>query len=141
MAKRALCVLLILNDSLLALDVQEHLEARGHSVVGSVSHINEAGAKLRQRPDAAIVDLSLSDDCRETIQTVRELHADGIAVLLMSGHSPLYLPEALRDVPLCVKPAPVQLVGAMLSDLCSLPTECRHVPAAEASPRVSAGTR
>lgn len=136
MAKRALRVVLILNDSLLSLDVQEHLETCGHSVVGSVPHIRESGDLLRQRPDAAIVDVSLSDECRETIQTVRKLHADGVAVLLMSGHSPLYLPEALRDIPLCVKPAPVQLIGAMLNDLCSLPAEYRpHVPAAEASPR------
>ncbi len=96
-------VLIVEDETLLALDLESTLEANGCTVVGTMGTISAALASIQQAaPDAAILDLNLNG---ESAVPVADALADrGVPFLFLTGYDRDHLPERHRAAPLIGKP-------------------------------------
>ena len=96
-------ILVVDDDSLLALDLEVFLEDEGSVVVGPAPSVAAALALIAaEPPDAAILDIDLGGQTSEPIAD--ELAARGVGFLFISGHSKAKLPAAHSHCQLLPKP-------------------------------------
>ena len=96
-------VLVVDDDSLLALDLEIFLGDEGCVVVGPAPSVEKALALIAaEPPDAAILDLDLGGSSSAPVaDALAALH---VGFLFISGHSHAMLPPAHADRQLLVKP-------------------------------------
>lgn len=96
-------ILVIEDEPLLAMDVESSLSAAGFGVIGPAGTIAEALPLLRdERPDLAVLDLNLGSEMVFAI--FDQLEAAGTPFIILSGHSPMMVPERYRTRPFLQKP-------------------------------------
>ena len=98
-------VLIVEDEALIGLTLADLLRDEGFLVAGPVGSRSEAVAALdRSRPDAVVLDLTLTDGVCGGL--VRELHARGVPFLVFSGHHRRegFDFPALQDAPWFEKP-------------------------------------
>jgi CheY-like chemotaxis protein len=111
-------VLLVEDDALCALDLSEHLEAAGWSVVGPAASVDQAMAAFRStRCDIAVLDINLGRDTSEPV--ARALSECSTPFVVVSGYSTEQLPCAYRDAPLLTKPVNPNALVAALTKMCT----------------------
>ncbi len=96
-------VLVVDDDSLLALDLEIFLQDEGCMVVGPAPTVDAALALIgAEPPDAAILDIDLGG--MNSAPIADALAAREVNFLFISGHSRSMLPEAHADRLLLAKP-------------------------------------
>jgi CheY-like chemotaxis protein len=96
-------VLVVDDDSLLALDLEVFLEGEGCVVVGPAPSVDAALALIAAAPpDAAILDLDLGGQTSAPVADA--LAAADVGFLFISGHSLSRLPTRHADRRLLAKP-------------------------------------
>jgi DNA-binding response OmpR family regulator len=98
-------ILIVEDDALLAIDVSQHLEHAGYSVMGPAGSAAKALDLLgAQSCDAAILDVHLGRE--ETSEPVaQELRSRGIPFVIVTAYSHEHLPEAYSGFVILTKPA------------------------------------
>ncbi len=72
--KQVIHVLIVEDESLVAVDIEEALIRAGFSISGIARNYDEAVRLIGQKPvDIAVVDVGLGDDIRDGVATAREL--------------------------------------------------------------------
>ena len=107
---RELSVMIVEDESLIALSLEDAFQDEGYRVSGIFSSSADAVAALvRASPDLAILDASLKDG--SCLQLARELQRRNIPFLIYSGRNAVeeHAPE-LGGVPWIDKPSPPELV-------------------------------
>lgn len=106
MADRSLagCRVLVIEDEfLIALDIEEILEALGCVAAGIVRDRDSAVDLARfVHIDAAVVDVFLHGDT--SLEVAAVLFARGVPVLLTTGADEQQIPSLFRDMPIVRKP-------------------------------------
>ena len=111
-------VLVVDDDSLLALDLEIFLQDEGCVVIGPAPTADAALALIAaERTDLAILDIDLNGDSSTPIADV--LAARGIDFLFVSGHSHSMLPAAHAGRQLLAKPWTEASLRAALMKLLS----------------------
>lgn len=100
----ALRVLVVEDETLIAMDIETMLTRLGCSVVGPVPTVARALALLdREEPDFAILDVNLGPERSTTV--AEALRERGVPFALATGYDGRKLPEkAFRDAPHLGKP-------------------------------------
>jgi CheY-like chemotaxis protein len=102
---RKLCILVVEDEYLIALDLARTLCELGAQVLGPVPSADEALHLIRERGeelDAAILDVNLGS---HTVYPVADhLRERGIRFVFATGYDAWTIPEAYGDVPRCDKP-------------------------------------
>jgi len=108
-------VLVLEDEALIALDLDSTLTDAGWKVIGPAGTLARARDLVAQvRPDLACLDLNLGTDTSHDF--ARELVADGVPVVFISGRDARALPEDLRNVPVLGKPIDEAALLRMLED-------------------------
>jgi len=98
-------VLVVEDETLVALILEDMLAELGHTVIGPISAVS-AGLEMAQRQDVdidiAILDLNLKG--ASSLPVANALKARGIPVVFSTGYGRNGLPEAFRDAPFLQKP-------------------------------------
>lgn len=95
-------ILVCEDEPIIALDIQIVLEEAGYAVLGPVRAVSEARAFCaREMPEAALLDVSLSDGT--TYDLAGDLLLAGVPVLFLSGRQ-VEKRASLADVPVIAKP-------------------------------------
>jgi len=96
-------VLIIEDESIVAMLLEDALADLGCSVVGIASRLDEAMGKVSSLAfDAAILDVNLNGF--QTYLVAEALTQRGIPFVLSTGYGTAGLPEVFQDVPLLGKP-------------------------------------
>ena len=96
-------VLIVEDDSLLAMLVEAQLEEFGCAVVGSAGRLGEAVDKARSLPvDVGLLDVNLAGEMSYPVAAV--LRARNVPVVFATGYGPSGLPPEWRSVPILTKP-------------------------------------
>ena len=105
-----LCLLVVEDEYFIAVDVCEILTRKGATVLGPVSSIAEAEAKVAQhRPDGAVLDVNLRG---ETVFGFADrLEAAGVPVLYVTGYDIAALPPDRRQAVVLGKPVDAALLA------------------------------
>ncbi|RVU05799.1 response regulator [Novosphingobium umbonatum] len=117
-------VLVLEDETLIAMQVEQHLQDAGYDVLGPAANVAEALELLeRERPDAALLDMNLRGE--KSTSVADALHGLGIPFLFCTGFADTEdLPPRLQSAKSLIKPiAPQELVEA----LCSLLAQPEHV--------------
>lgn len=103
-------ILVAEDESLIAFDLVEALEAAGCEVIGPVNQIDDVPRLAKsERPDGALLDVNLRG--RQIFDVLPELQRLGIKVVLTSGYDDATLfPPAYRGLPRMSKPFDQRLV-------------------------------
>lgn len=106
--------LLVLEDEvLIAWDIEAEMTARGWTVAGTASTIEQAIALARSEPlDAALLDVNLGKET--SFEAGRELHRRGVAVVFLTGYARDVLPEDLSEIAVQSKPISFDRLEAAL---------------------------
>ncbi len=97
-------ILLAEDEFIVAMELEQHFEARGFAVLGPAPSVAVALSLLaRQRPDVAVLDVNLQG---ERVTPVAEaLAAAGVPFLIVSGYGADHLTDAvLASAPRLSKP-------------------------------------
>ena len=124
---RALLILVVEDEALIALDLAETLEENGFQVLGPVATVLSALSLLNgQRPDAAVLDVNLAQGT--TAPVAHLLKSMGVPFLIASACSWDDLPneDVLRQAPKLGKPTSAVKLIASLNNLLSPTTEPPH---------------
>ena len=132
--KRRIARLLVVEDEpLVAFDTEHQLGEAGYEVVATVDRVADAIRILEQPGEAdqpasvdlVLVDVGLADG--SGIDVARAAHAQGIAVMFVTGNCPgdaqvfahgcLSKPYRARDLPACIAAIEAALDGAPLKRL------------------------
>lgn len=106
-------ILVVEDESLLALDIADLLDDAGFEVVGPATTVQKAQALIQDMGcDAAVLDVNLGDETVEPVALA--LQEQGIPFLFLSGNSREQLPIALQGVPWLAKPVAPALLLSML---------------------------
>ncbi|WP_376091589.1 response regulator [Roseomonas sp. CCTCC AB2023176] len=107
-------VLVVEDETLVAMLVEDTLLDAGAAVVGPVATVSEALAALRNdKPDVAVLDLNLAGETSEPVADA--LKQMGIPFVVASGYGAAGLPPRHQDVPVLAKPyAPEDLTAALV---------------------------
>jgi CheY-like chemotaxis protein len=107
-------ILIVEDDALLALDLKDHLEREGFSVMGPAASVSKALALLTHAAcDAAILDVHLGRG--QTSEPVaQELRSRGTPFVTVTAYSHEHRPEAYSGFPVLSKPACAADVSAEL---------------------------
>ena len=98
-------VLVVEDDSILAIDLASILTDAGYEVVGPVSTgIAAIAAAEHARPDLALMDIDLLDGRRGGIEAARKLRDTGTPCLFMSAHGTEARQNRLAALGLLEKP-------------------------------------
>lgn len=110
-------VLVVEDEALILLDLRYALEAAG-ARMRLARGVDEAlGEIARERPDAAIVDLTL-EDRRDAGAVLERLVGEGVPTLLHSGDAPRHRALLERyELPLLTKPSPSERLLETLARL------------------------
>lgn len=96
-------VLLVEDQMIVAMQIEDILQAAGCKVVGPVGTLEAAIAMARDEPlDAAVLDVNLDGD--KVYPAAEELHSRGIPFILATGYGEQTLPEKWRYRPRLSKP-------------------------------------
>ena len=96
-------VLVVEDESLIAMDIESQLAAAGAIVVGPVGIMSTAAHLIESKPlDAALLDATLAGEPVDALAIA--LEARGVPFAFSSGHELSGLPEGFRDRPLLRKP-------------------------------------
>jgi CheY-like chemotaxis protein len=80
------CCLVLDDEFIIALDIEEILQAAGATTVVSVSNTADALAALRtQTFHAAVLDVRLNDDIHSSMAIAGQLAAQGAAIVFLTG--------------------------------------------------------
>lgn len=99
-------VLVLEDESIIAMDLQMLLEERGYTVLGPCASAREAQALLETRaPDAAVLDVSLGRGAT-SFELALALKAQGVPIVFLSGHSEnsVPIPQELHGAQRLSKP-------------------------------------
>jgi DNA-binding response OmpR family regulator len=96
-------VLIVEDETLIAMDLQGLLEDAGYRVIGPVGSVTEAlGLLDNEHPDLALLDVNLGGE--NVFQVASALARRNAQIIFLTGHSAQYLPEEHRHRPLVTKP-------------------------------------
>lgn len=107
-------ILVVEDESLIALFISEVLETEGFDVVGPCQTVSKALAQLAIPDccDAAVLDVSLRNE--SAVPVARALVALGIPFVVATGYNQSQLPAELAAVPILAKPVnTADLIGHM----------------------------
>ena len=114
-------ILIVEDESLIALDLAMAIEDAGGIVVGPASTTVEAMALMAEaevrdvRIDAALLDCNLAD--RDVTPVVLHLHEHGVPMLVYSATGlPVEVADLSAQIPWVPKPAPTDRVVAALTE-------------------------
>lgn len=114
-------VLVVEDESLLALDLEATLEANGCSVVALAGTVEAALSALREGVfDAAILDLNLNG--ASAVPVADALADHGVPFVFLTGYDTAHLPERHCSIPLISKP---YLLADLLGTLATATGRCR----------------
>jgi CheY-like chemotaxis protein len=96
-------VLVIEDESLIAMLLEDLLPEMGYAVDATVASVSDALALLEQRRvDLAVVDVNLGGE--PSFPVADKLQAMGIPFLFTTGYGQLGLPAPYKDLPVLQKP-------------------------------------
>lgn len=123
-------VLVVEDDTLIAVLIEEALQALGCIVIGPVGKL-ETAMRLAETEalSAAILDVNIRGG--RVFPVAEQLRARGIPFALASGYGDWALPDAFRDLPRLTKPFTFPELEAQVRLLCGVP---EALPPALASP-------
>lgn len=138
----AVNVLLVEDDSLLALHITQALRQHGCAIIGPASSVEQAKELLeRDTPDLAVLDINLGKETAESV--ARWLRDHEIPFVGLSSYTQTQAPPIFRDAPYLSKPVEMkrllEQIDAILRKppVCSPEIEGRVDPAEELAPRTS----
>ena len=103
-------ILIIEDEPLIALEIEEMLEALGYSAVGQAASVEEALSAIdRTAPNIAVVDANLNGESVDTI--LATLQARKIAFIIVTGFSRDSLPPIVETSRIPVVTKPVRAVA------------------------------
>ena len=107
-------VLVVEDETLVAMLVEDTLLDAGATVLGPVATVAEALALLKaERPGYAVRDLNLAGETSEPVADL--LKQMGVPFVVASGYGAAGLPPRHQDVPVLAKPyAPEDLTAALV---------------------------
>lgn len=107
---QGLRILVAEDESLIALDLVQALEAAGCEVIGPVNRVLDVPRLAKtEHPDGALLDVNLRG--RQIFEVLPELNALGVRVVLTSGYDDATLfPREYRDLPRVTKPVDQRLL-------------------------------
>jgi CheY-like chemotaxis protein len=110
-------ILIVEDETLLAMDIEELVRAAGCIVIGPVCSVSEAVRCLREsRPDGAVLDINVSGEM--VFPVADALHEAQVPFIIITGYTPDHVPERHRMRPFLQKPyraaALVSMLGQML---------------------------
>jgi CheY-like chemotaxis protein len=109
-------VLLVEDQMIVAMHIEDMLQAAGCTVVGPVGTLQAAIAMAREEPlDVAILDVNLDGD--KVYPAAEELLSRGIPFILATGFGELALPEKWRYRPRLSKPFLREQLEQLLSSV------------------------
>jgi CheY-like chemotaxis protein len=109
-------ILVIEDESSVAMMITESLEERGCSVVGPAALLEDGLALARQSGlDAAVLDRNLAGTPSDPL--ARELQGRGIPFVIVSGYADLARPREMAAAPYLTKPFQPEALIAVLADL------------------------
>ncbi|NDV88951.1 response regulator [Aurantimonas aggregata] len=109
-------ILIIEDEALIAMEMQEAVEAAGGTVLGPVPSVQEAMALISagRAIDAAILDIRLTDGI--SIAVAQRLKSSGVPLIFVTGYDGWHMPDDLEDVPVYQKPNDPENVVRVLFD-------------------------
>jgi CheY-like chemotaxis protein len=109
-------VLLVEDQMIVAMQIEDMLQAAGCKVVGPVGTLQAAIAMARDELlDAAVLDVNLDGD--KVYAAAEELHSRGIPFILATGYGEQALPEKWRYRPRLSKPFRREQLEQLLSNV------------------------
>lgn len=97
-------ILILEDEILLAIDLAETLEARGHEVMGPFSSASHAiRACVAEKPDVAFLDFNLGNDTTSEL-VADHLKAENVPFVFLTGYRHDFLPERFSEAPIAEKP-------------------------------------
>lgn len=96
-------VLIVEDETLIAMDLQDMLQDAGYRVIGPVGSVAAALQLLGdEKPDLALLDVNLGGE--NVFKVASELATGPARIVFLTGHSEQHLPEEHRHRPLVTKP-------------------------------------
>jgi len=112
----AFSILIVEDEAMIAMMLEEYLDALGHSVMGSAANIEEAFSLLESgTPDLAILDCYLGSD--EIWPVADILMERNIPLILSSGGSISALPDRYVSCPMLQKPYTIGALSRVLEHI------------------------
>lgn len=111
-------VLVVEDESLVAMDIEDAIAGLGHEVVGPIAELHEALAAVADESlCCAILDINIRGGHSYPVADI--LLERGVPVLLLSGYYEATLPERLHGVTLLAKPFTGEQLDTAIRDLCA----------------------
>lgn len=95
-------ILIVEDNPLIAMDLEDELSDRGFDAVCATSVSDARSLVARQAPSFAFLDMHLRTDT--SFDLARELRAQGVPFVFISGNAASSLPEDLRTSKILTKP-------------------------------------
>ena len=96
-------ILVVEDETILAMTVEAVLEDEGYSVVGPFARLDQAlQAAEREELDAALLDINIIGGL--VFPVAEALHRRGVPVLLVTGYDDRIMRKASQDWPWLIKP-------------------------------------
>lgn len=109
-----LCVLVVEDEALVALDLEFALARHGFAVLGPAANLADASQMLREAaPDAAILDVNLRGE--PVFPLADALARRGTPFVFTTGYDATILPEQHRGRPIVTKPCPTEKLIKLLT--------------------------
>jgi CheY-like chemotaxis protein len=109
-------VLAVEDESLVAMMIEDFLEALGCAVAGTAARLEEALSMAAELDlDAAVLDVNL--DGRPSYPVAETLRRRSVPFLFATGYGAAGVPEPLRDAPVLAKPFHKRQLAAALAGL------------------------
>ena len=116
-----LSILAVEDEALIAMELEDMLEALGHEVIGPAATAADALALLtRTRPDAAIVDVNLAGETSAPV--IGALRDKAIPFILATGYEASELSWVTPCAPLLRKPYTARDMARILKTLAAAGT-------------------
>ena len=107
-------ILVVEDDTILAMAVEAVLEDEGYSVVGPFARLDEAlQAAEREALDGALLDINIVGGV--VFPVAEALDRRGVPFLIVSGYDDRIMRKASQDWPRLMKPYPVEELVAQLA--------------------------
>ncbi|MBV8612228.1 MAG: response regulator [Acetobacteraceae bacterium] len=115
MGLKGMRVLLVEDEALVAMLIEDYLDALGCELVGVASRLDEALAKARAPDiDLAVVDVNLAGAMSYPV--ARALRARGVPLVFTTGYGRVGVPEELRAAPVLAKPFQQEQLGQAMRE-------------------------
>lgn len=117
--RKPMSVLVVEDESLIAMNLEMILEDLGHSVIGPVMTLKDLEKILNSdfRADAAILDVNIAGE--HIFPYARRLADLGIPLLFASGYGASGISDDLAHYPVVPKPYTEDDIAGMLDMMCS----------------------